>query len=91
MGPEGSMAASPGSGRCVHQMGTILERGLALGGLTAQLVMHPLHLGMEGEELILQIAAAVKPLQSSQGFFQMVFAGNQGKAPLGTGFCGHSV
>lgn len=53
--------------------------------------MHTLHLGMEAEELILQVAAAVKPLQSSQGFFQVVLARNQGKAPLGTGFCGHSV
>jgi len=53
--------------------------------------MHTLHLGMESEELVLQIAAALQPLQSSHGLFQMVLAGNESKAPLGTGFRGHFV
>jgi len=46
---------------------------------------------MESEELVLQIAAAVQPLQSSHGLFQMVLAGNESKTPLGTGFRGHFV
>lgn len=51
--------------------------------------MHMLHPGMESEEFVLQIAAAVKTLQGSHGLFQMVLARNESKTPLGTGFCGH--
>jgi len=83
--------AEADSARRGHQTGLTLGGGPAFGGLTAQLVMHMLHLGMEGEELVLQIAAALQSLQSSHGLFQVVLAGNEGKTPLGTGFRGHFV
>jgi len=42
----------------------------------AQLLMHVIHLGVDGQELALQSTAVVNALQSIQGCFQVMLAGN---------------